>query len=500
MGSKVDEEKSAGLEIDAASTRDQDEAFKYLTTHKVDSQELLHVDLRALRRRIDWRIMPLMFLCYLVQLLDKIALNYGAVMGLNRDLRLRGNEFSNAATLTWVAVLVGEVPSGLILNKVSASKWLGFNVIVWGIATASVAAATDYRTLLVCRIFLGLCEAAAQPSISIICGQFWTRAEQPTRFGYYYASVGAGQILGGLISYGFQFVNNPGLSGWRIMFIMLGCVTVAIGLATYFLVPESPMKASWMSEAEKSALLEHLSSNKTGVVNTKFKASQVWDLLTDPQTYLMNLMLLLLSITSGVGNSYSATLLRNVGFNPKEAAILNAPAGVVSLVGVIAGSLGVRYCQKRWLFIICAAIPAIIGGALMSFVGSRAGVLAGVCLICTNVAIMPIVFSWAAANSAGHTKRPLSLALLAGSFCVANIIGPQTFQARDAPAYIPAKVTLMAAVACGAVCSVLLAIYYRWENARRDRLYGSNEGREATEEEKWSNWTDRENKTFRYVY
>lgn len=136
----------------------------------------------------------------------------------------------------------------------------------------------------------------------------------------------------------------------------------------------------------------------------------------------------------------------------------------------------------------------------MSFVRSRSGVLAGVLLIQFNVAVTPIMYSWVAANIAGNTKRPVVTALAAVAFNLGNVIGPQTFQARDAPQYIPAKITIMATVCSGAIVSVVLMVYYRWENARRDRKYGVNgESNEAEVGENWEDMTDRENTTFRYV-
>lgn len=136
----------------------------------------------------------------------------------------------------------------------------------------------------------------------------------------------------------------------------------------------------------------------------------------------------------------------------------------------------------------------------MSFVRTKSGVLAGVLLIQFNVAVTPIMYSWVAANIAGNTKRPIVTALAACAFNLGNIIGPQTFQARDAPQYIPAKITIMATVCSGALISVVLMLYYRWENARRDREYGVNGQRnEAEARENWEDMTDRENTTFRYV-
>ena len=102
----------------------------------------------------------------------------------------------------------------------------------------------------------------------------------------------------------------------------------------------------------------------------------------------------------------------------------------------------------------------------MSFVQNKRGVLAGVWLVNSTVATMPIIYQWVAANNAGHTKRPLAMALIAGSFGVGNVIGPQTFQARDAPQYIPAKITVLATLCAGAACASIIFAYYKYKNAR----------------------------------
>lgn len=150
----------------------------------------------------------------------------------------------------------------------------------------------DYHTLLAARIFLGIFEAAVGPCLILISSQWYSRQEQPLRFSIWYCGVGVGQIIGALTSFGFQFVNNDAVSiaNWRIMFIVLGLCTVIVGVATYMFLPENPMMAKWISKSEKVALLEHVAGNKTGVVNHQFKASQVLEVFTDPQVYLLFVM------------------------------------------------------------------------------------------------------------------------------------------------------------------------------------------------------------------
>ncbi|KAK5995049.1 Thiamine pathway transporter THI73 [Cladobotryum mycophilum] len=490
---------TSDLEVPKASV---DDAWNFLNQHR-DAAGAAAVDINALRRKIDFRIVPLMFCCYTMQFLDKVILNYAAVMGLSKDLKLVGNDFSNIATFLFVGLLCFEVPNIYLLQVTPAAKWLGINVTLWGIATACGAAAHNYQTLLVSRVFLGIFEATIGPSLMLISSQWYTKSEQAPRFSFWYLGLGLGQILGGAISYGFQHVApTAALSGWRTMFIVLGCVTVVIGLCTFFFLPDTPMKATWLSDNEKVALLKHVSINQTGIQSRKFRPKEILEALLDPQIYLLVLAVVCLSVSSGVVTTYSATLIRNLGYLPKKAALMNMPSGVVSIFFTLLVGFGIRKQSHRWAWIIACIIPAIIGGALMSFLNPkthRSGVLAGIYLVNAVVAPLTIFYSWTVANVGGPTKRAFAAALVSGSFSIGNIIGPQTFQARDAPDYRPAKLAVMGTQAGCAVVTFVLFLYYVWSNKKRsDR---SKETEEAyMSPEVWSNLTDRENKMFRYTY
>ncbi|CAM1501410.1 Fc.00g105720.m01.CDS01 [Cosmosporella sp. VM-42] len=479
-----------------------DSAWKFLDHHRDVAASNVSVDIDALRRKIDWRIVPLMFCCYTMQFLDKVILNYSAVMGLTVDLHLKGNDFSNIATFLFVGLLCFEVPNTYFLQMVPAAKWLGANVTLWGIATASGAAAHNYQTLLVSRVFLGIFEATIGPSLLLISSQWYTKSEQAPRFSFWYLGLGLGQILGGAVSYGFQHIG-PGaaLAGWRTMFVVLGSITVVIGLCTFFFLPDTPMNATWLSDSEKVALLKHVSVNQTGIHSRKFRPTEILEALCDPQLYLMVLSVVLLSVSSGVVTTYSATLIRNLGYDSKRAALMNMPSGVVSIFFTLAVGYGIRKQSNRWAWIIACIVPAIIGGALMSFLdtSNKSGVLAGIYLVNAVVAPLTIFYSWTAANFGGATKRAFAAAVVSGSFSLGNIIGPQTFQARDAPNFRPAKLAVMGTQAGCAATTFALFIYYVWANKKRGARNKQMED-EYMSPEVWSTMTDRENKLFRYTY
>ncbi|KAM0245281.1 hypothetical protein ACHAP5_005512 [Fusarium lateritium] len=429
-----------------------DAAWKFLDQNRDAAGASEAVDIDRLRRKIDRHIVPLMFCCYTMQFLDKVILNYSAVMGLNQDLKLQGNDFSNIATFLFVGLLCFEIPNIYFLQMIPAGKWLGANVIAWGIATASGAAAHNYQTLLVSRVFLGIFEATIGPSLMLISSQWYTKSEQAPRFSFWY----------------------------------LGLITVTIGLATLVFLPDTPMKAKWLTNSEKVALLKHVSVNQTGIESRKFRPKEILEALCDPQLYLMLLSVVLLSVSSGVVTTYSATLIRNLGYNPKKAALMNMPSGVVSIFFTLAVGFGIRHQSHRWAWIIACIIPA-------------AGCLAGIYLVNAVVAPLTIFYNWTAANFGGATKRAFAAAIVSGSFSLGNIIGPQTFQARDAPEFRPAKLAVMGTQAGCALTTFVLFMYYVWANKRRDDRTKQVEDAYMSPEV-WSTMTDKENKSFRYTY
>ena len=220
----------------------------------------------------------------------------------------------------------------------------------------------------------------------------------------------------------------------------------------------------------------------------------------------MTLTTILISISSGVVTTYSATLIKNIGYSPSTAALLNMPSGLVSIFFTLLVGLGVRRNSHRWAWLVACCIPGILGGGLLSFLPSgktnanKAGLLAGIYLVNAIVATLIIIYQWTASNVAGYTKRVFAMALIAGSFSVGNIIGPQTFQAKDAPQFIPAKITVLATQGAGAAVAAVLFLWYRWENGRKGKRVGDGDGGLDEKEGRWGNLTDRENARFRYVY
>lgn len=387
------------------NVRDADAALDFLR-HESGAGEMTAEDEKKLVRKIDWMIMPLMWMCYWAQYLDKTLINYSAVMGLYDDAHITKADFSNLAWIFYVSYLIFEFPHGYGMQRYPTAKYLGVMVTCWGVIVAVTAACHNYGGLITTRVLLGVFESAVAPSLNLITTMWYKKHEQPIRVGLWYLGTGTGVISGSLLSYAFQHVNSTALYSWQILFLVVGLITVAIGITVVLVLPDNPMK-SRLSHDEKIWAIERLRENQTGIENKIFKPEQVRECFMDPQTWLLILITISSSVPNGAVSSFQATIIKGFGYNSKQTALLQIPAGGVSIVSILTATyLAGRY-NMRGLNVITLLIPGIIGGCLMAFTSedNKAAKLIGNYLTNCIGAGLPLLYSWVGANYAGHTKK-----------------------------------------------------------------------------------------------
>ncbi|KAK5165691.1 uncharacterized protein LTR77_008614 [Saxophila tyrrhenica] len=453
-------------------------------------------DEKRLVRKIDWMVMPLMWSCYCLQYLDKTLINYANVMGLQDDANITESQFSTLALIFYVSYLGLEFPHGYGMQRFPTAKYLGLMVALWGAIVAVTSACKNYGSLVATRVLLGCFESAVAPSLILVTSMWYKHGEQPFRVGLWYLGVGTGTILGSIVSFGFQHYNGNAFTNWQAMFLLLGLITVAVGITVFFILPDNPMK-SRLTHEEKVWAVQRLRENQTGIENKHFKPAQVLECFLDPQTWLLGFIVISSNVPNGAVSSYQATIIRQFGFDSKTTALLQIPSGVISMISISSATyLAGRY-NMRGIQIISLLIPGALGGCLMAFVDSKLGKLMGNYL--TNVigSSLPLMYSWVAANYAGHTKKVTMNAFLLISFCVGNIIGPLTFTEKSAPEYIPAKITIIVTCLVAVALTLALQAYYIFENRKRAKMIRQGMV-EHLEDIEFADITDRKNPEFKY--
>lgn len=487
---------------DEISPRIVNKNLDYIQNFDLDANPE-EVTLPKVTRKLDKMLVLPMLFVYFLQFLDKVTLNYSNVMGMTTDLKFTGNQFSDLATYFFVAYIVGEFFQAYILQKFPVNLVLGINVLVWGICTMCCAAAQNFKGMLALRIILGFAESAIIPCLVLLTTNFYDKAQSAFRIGIFYSGLGFGQIFGGLLSFLFQLINSDSFQGWRVLFLVVGILNIISGLYFVAFIPSEPLTTKSLTPKEKFVLLEKLTIEKIGVNGHKFKPKQVWEMFIDPQCWLYLIISATISFSSNTISSFSARDIVSFGFTSKQAALLNMPSGVVSVVTSWISTYFIMKGTTRFVAICVLLLPAICGGALLSYLPStnKGGLLVGIYMINCITAPLAIVYSWASSNVAGSTKKiGVTSFFISIGFAVGNITGPQSYRVADAPLYQPAKVSMLATQAASFGLALVIAAIYFFRNKKRNSNYIGDKSEEQQALDVWNDLTDFENKSFRYSY
>ncbi|KAF7561044.1 hypothetical protein G7046_g3099 [Stylonectria norvegica] len=457
---------------------------------------------RKLLWKIDLHIMPLICIVYFLQYIDKTAISYASVTGIIQSTGLKGNDFNWVASIFFFGQLAFEFPTIRLVQLFPLAKYVSVNVTLWGIILASMAACKSYSGLLVCRFFLGVLEAAIVPAWVLFTSMFYTKEEQAFRVGIWFSVCGAAQMFGGYFAYGVatHVGNDPSaaLKGWQIILLILGLITALVGIAFWFIMPNSPADAGFLNKEEKRLHLERIRQNEQGIGTQVFKWNQVWEALRDPMTWLYAFWIFAANIPNSIATSFGNILVKGMGYTGHESLLLVTPLGAWEIVALLGLTYGAMKTRQRLWFCVAGHIPAIIGAILMATT-EKVPALVG---YYTSGGI-PIgwttILGLQSSNVAGSTKKITVACIGTIAYTVGNIISPHTFQAGDAPRYLPAKISICIIYF---LCTIDLFVI-RWVFARRNKQRdqekaAQGENHKVVDNHEFFDLTDLENREFSY--
>ena len=152
--------------------------------------------LHLILRKVDKRLLPLMFVTYMLAFSDKSILSSAAVFGLPQDAHLKGKQYGWLSTIFFWGFFVAQFPTTVLIPSVPVAKFLAGTTVFWGIITSLTGACRNLAGLLVVRFLLGFAEATLSPAFMFIITHWYTREEIPLRTGIAYA----GNAIGGLVA------------------------------------------------------------------------------------------------------------------------------------------------------------------------------------------------------------------------------------------------------------------------------------------------------------
>src|SRR5262249_52898064 len=179
------------------------------------------VEPAAVLRKVTWRLIPFLFLLYIVNILDRVNVGFAKLQMLD-DLGMSEAAFAFGMSVFYIGYLVFEVPSNLILARVGARRWLARIMITWGVITCSMMAVSEPWGFYALRVLLGFAEAGFFPGIILYLTYWFPARERARAVACFMAASPVNGIIGGPLSGAIlQFMDDvAGLRGWQWVFLL----------------------------------------------------------------------------------------------------------------------------------------------------------------------------------------------------------------------------------------------------------------------------------------
>ncbi|ORY28955.1 major facilitator superfamily domain-containing protein [Naematelia encephala] len=481
---------------------------------------------RKLLRKIDLHMMPLLMITFGMQYSDKIGISSGVAFGFAKDTHLVGQQYAWLSTGFYLAMLISEFPVNWLMQRYRIDRILCYAVFFWGVCVFGIAACNNFTQLMAVRTLLGIGEACVNPGFLIVISAWYKKDEQHFRSMLFlcvapndssvlpdgnFSMMDAFFALWILMVFYGLGVDSTKIQGWRSINLFLGAVSVVWSAVLIFFLG-TPKTVRWLTPEEKARAHARLVANQQGESESgvRVKWSEVREAFADPMSWFNVVFGLLYCMSAGGIAAFSSYILQSFGATGAQSIAYQIPWYGCQFLGEVIGSWVIyKNPKKNWNLIICmiCQAPALAGILLQALLNNdhKWGRIVGFWIGGFFPPSIFIVWSQTGLNVAGRTKKSVVQGMVAATFAVGYMIGPQAFQAKDAPGYRPGLYFCASCYGCLTIWSYVWRFWVARENARRDQIVAaSGMDAKAAELEGRINalkgMTDRQNIHFRYKY
>ncbi|KAL2671445.1 hypothetical protein Neosp_014033 [[Neocosmospora] mangrovei] len=284
-------------------------------------------------RKLDWVILPTLWIMYWFNYLDRNAITVARLDGLEEELNLTSTQYQTSVAILFVGYILGQVPSNMLITRVRPSLFMASFMALWAVVSTLTAIAKDFKGLLLTRFFLGVVEAPFYPGALYMLSMFYNRNEIATRISILFTANICGTAFAGLIAIGvFKMSGIAGLAGWRWLFILQGIITFIVSIVSIFILPDEPQITRWLSQEERDLAASRIAEDTVRLkANTSTWAGLV-EALRDLNLWVL-IFIQHLHLAASNFKNFFPTIVETLGFSRNVTLALTCPPYLVS--GVI---------------------------------------------------------------------------------------------------------------------------------------------------------------------
>lgn len=343
-----------------------------------------------------WRLMPFLFLLYIVAYLDRINVSF-AVLQMRGQLGLSDRVYGRAAGMFFAGYFFFQLPSNLVLAKFGVRRWISGLMVTWGVISCLMIFIRGPVSFYGMRFLLGAAEAGFFPGMILYMKRWFPANARARAVAWFMTANPIAGIVGSPVSGALLGLSGKGLSGWQWMFLMEGMPAILLGVTVYWALSDNPREARWLKGEERAWLLARLAFEQQA--EAVLEKGSFWDVLTSRRIWMLSLVYFGVSTTMYGVTLWLPSVIRSLsGLSYFLTGLVSSlPFLVTAIVMVLVGMRSDRTGERRWH----TALPAFLGAAALVAAGYGRSTLVvvaciGLGLVCAESMVGPF---WAMATS-----------------------------------------------------------------------------------------------------
>src|SRR4051794_21715987 len=338
-------------------------------------------------RKVTFRIIPFLMVCYFIAFVDRVNAGFAALQ-MNQDIGLSSAAFGLGGGLFYITYVLCEVPSNLAMEKVGARLWIARIMITWGIVAACMALVVGPNSFYLVRMLLGAAEAGFFPGV-ILYLTYWFPAEYRGRIiAIFMVAIPISSFLGSPISASLlQLEGYLGYHGWQWMFVLEAVPAVLLGIASFFVLPNGPANAPWLTNPQRDWLTNRLAGDRSAPKKAAGHLS-LWQVVSNKYVLAASLIYAGASGSSQVLSLWQPQIIKSFGLTNLQTGMLNSvPFGIASVLMILWGRSSDARRERMWH----TAIPlGLLALSLVAAIGTNS-LLPTIAILCVAVTATYVV-------------------------------------------------------------------------------------------------------------
>lgn len=378
-------------------------------------------------RKIAFRLMPFLMLCYFCAYLDRVNVGF-AKLQMMSDLQFSEAVYGLGAGIFFIGYFLCEVPSNIVLHKVGARRWIARIMITWGILSGCFAFVQTEWQFYTLRFLLGVAEAGLAPGLLLYLTYWFPSYRRARMTVLWFIAIPISGMIGGPLS-GLIMDRMSGVHGWfgwQWMFVIEAIPTVLVGLLVLAVLKDSVQDANWLTQDEKNLVKQELAQDN----QHKEGHASVKEFIADKRLWLLAGIYFCVVMGQYAITFWLPTLIRNSGIsdNWHIGLLTSLPYMCAIVVMLLAGRSGDHFQERRWHLIIPMCAGAIALTLATLFASNLTLSLICLCIAASGVLTASSLFWMLPTNFLGGVSAAAGIAAvnsfanLAG-FCSPYLIG-----------------------------------------------------------------------------